>query len=87
VGFVAAGGRQLASLDVAVFCQDDSGEPTGDRWETIDLKLLPETHARMLKDGITYTGRVTVARPVKFVKVVVYDFGADRVGTLLRQVR
>jgi VWFA-related protein len=87
VGFVADGGRQLASLDVAVFCQDDSGEPTGDRWETIDLKVLPETHTRMLKDGITYSGRVTVARPVKFVKVVVYDFGADRVGTLVRQVR
>jgi len=87
VGFVAEGGRQLASLDVAVFCQDDNGEPTGDRWETMDLKLLPETHARMLKDGVTYTGRVTVARPVKFVKVVVYDFGADRVGTMMRQVR
>jgi hypothetical protein len=41
----------------------------------------------MLKDGIAYTGRVTVSRPVKFVKVVVYDFGADRVGTLMRQVR
>ena len=87
VGFIADGGRQLASLDVAVFCQDDNGEPTGDRWETIDLKLLPETHARMLKEGVTYTARVTVARPVKFVKVVVYDFGADRVGTLMRQVR
>ena len=41
----------------------------------------------MLKDGITYSSRVTVARSVKFVKVVVYDFGADRVGTLVRQVR
>jgi VWFA-related protein len=87
VSFLADGGRQLASLDIAVFCQDEQGDSTGDRWETLDLKLLPETHARMLKDGITYTGRVTVARAVKFVKVVVYDFGADRVGTLLRQVR
>lgn len=87
IGFRADNGRQLASLDIAVFCQDDSGEPTGDRWETLDLKLLPETHARMLKDGITYSSRVTVSKPVKFVKVVVYDFGGDRVGTLLRQVR
>jgi VWFA-related protein len=87
VSFLADGGRQLASLDIAVFCQDEQGDSTGDRWETLDLKLLPDTHARMLKDGITYTGRVTVARAVKFVKVVVYDFGADRVGTMLRQVR
>jgi hypothetical protein len=87
VGFLADGGRQMASLDIAVFCQDDSGEATGDRWETLNLKLLPETHATALKDGIAYSSRVTVARTVKFVKVVVYDFGADRVGTMLRQVR
>ncbi len=87
IGFRADSGRQVASLDIAVFCQDENGEPTGDRWETLDLKLLPETHARMLKDGITYSSRVTVAKPVKFVKVVVYDFGGDRVGTVLRQVR
>ena len=84
VGFLLDNGRQLASLDVAIFCQDGNGEPTGDRWETIDLKLLPETHARMLKEGITYSGRVTVSKAVKFVKVVVYDFGADRVGTMVR---
>ena len=87
VGFLLDNGRQLGSLDVAIFCQDADRESAGDRWETIDLKLLPETYARMLKDGVTYSSRVTVAKPVKFVKVVVYDFGADRVGTMVRQLR
>jgi hypothetical protein len=41
----------------------------------------------MLRDGLPYSGRVIVTGLVKHVKVVVYDYATDRVGTITRQVR
>ena len=53
----------------------------------MDLNLSDATYQRMTRDGITYSGRVVVTGLVKYVKVVVYDYTSDRIGTIMRQVR
>jgi hypothetical protein len=87
VGFTTADGRHNASLELAVFCQDADMEPVGDLWQRMDLRLTDPTYQKMLRDGIPYTGRIAPQRLVKYVKVVVYDAGADRLGTMTREIR
>jgi hypothetical protein len=87
VAFVVQGGRHRASLQVAVFCQDAEENPVGDLWQTINLNLTPATFEQLQRHGITHTARVRVTKPVAGVKVVVYDFASDRVGTVVTQVR
>jgi hypothetical protein len=41
----------------------------------------------MLRGGVTHTARVRVSKPVAGVKVAVYDYASDRVGTIVRRVR
>jgi hypothetical protein len=80
-------GRHKGGLDIAVFCQNADGDGIGDLWQKMDLNLSEPTYQRMLRDGLTYSGRVTVTGPVKHVKVVVYDYASDRIGSVMRQVR
>ena len=87
VGFLVENGLHHASLDIAVFCQDGEGEPVGYLWQTMNLKLGDASYQRVLEEGIRYTGVVTVQRPAHLVKVVVFDYGSDRIGSITRQVR
>jgi VWFA-related protein len=87
VGLTIEDGRHKGGLDIAVFCQDANGEGVGDLWQKMNLNLSEATFQRMSKEGVTYTGRITPTRLVKHVKVVVYDYASDRIGTILRQVR
>lgn len=87
VGLALDDGRHKGGLDIAVFCQNANGDGVGDLWQKMDLNLSEATYQRMLREGLPYSGRVTVAGLVKNVKVVVYDYATDRVGTIMRQVR
>jgi VWFA-related protein len=87
ISLVLDGSRHRGGLDIAVFCQNADGDPVGDIWQKMDLNLSEATYQQMLKEGLTYSGRVTVTGLVKHVKVVVYDYTSDRLGTVLRQVR
>ena len=87
IGLTVDGGRRKGSLDIAVFCQNADGDAIGDVWQKMDLNLSEATYQRMLKEGLPYTGRITVTGFVKHAKVVVYDYTSDRLGTALKQVR
>ena len=87
IGLTVADGRHKGGLDIALFCQNADGDGIGDLWQKMDLNLSEQTYQRMLRDGLTYSGRVTVTGLVKHVKVVVYDYASDRIGTVMRQVR
>ena len=87
VGLTLEDGRHKGGLDIAVFCQNANGDGVGDLWQKMDLNLSEATYQRMLREGLPYSGRVTVTGIVKHVKIVVYDYATDRVGTIVRQVR
>ncbi|MGE5834528.1 MAG: VWA domain-containing protein [Acidobacteriota bacterium] len=87
VGLTLEDGRHKGGLDIAVFCQNANGDGVGDLWQKMDLNLSAATYQRMLREGLPYSGRLTVTGAVKHVKVVVYDYATDRVGTIMRQVR
>ena len=87
VGLTLEDGRHKGGLDIAVFCQNANGDGVGDLWQKMDLNLSEATYQRMLREGLPYSGRVTVTGIVKHVKIVVYDYATDRVGTIMRHVR
>ncbi|HYN06646.1 MAG TPA: VWA domain-containing protein [Vicinamibacterales bacterium] len=87
IGLTIADGRHRGGLDIAVFCQNADGDPVGDLWQKMDLNLSDATHLRMTRAGLSYSGRIPVTGIVKYVKVVVYDYASDRIGTVMRQVR
>lgn len=81
VTFRSQGDRQVASLDISVFCGDNKDNLVGESWQKADLALKPETHQRLLRDGLSRTVRVPLKAPAANVKVIVYDYAADRLGS------
>jgi len=87
VSFTEADGHHLAFLNVAVFCGDARGNLVGELWQTIDLKLGDASFERFTREGIPYTGAVPLSGDARFVKVVIYDFAADLVGSVLVRLK
>lgn len=81
-------GVHTASLDMVVYWGEEQDRVAGELWQTIDLRLDGESYARFLREGATYTVRISVRlESPKVVKVVLYDPGADIVGSALAPVR
>lgn len=80
-------GRHTAVLDVAVYCADGNQKIVGQTRRTLNLALTEETYARTMKERISRTVRLVVTGTPRFVKAVVYDYGADRVGSVMVKLK
>ncbi len=87
VAFTDVDGLRTASLEVAIFCGDESEDLVGQLWQTVALKLEDETYRNALRDGFAHQATVAVAARPRFVKAVVYDHLADVVGSATANVR
>jgi VWFA-related protein len=74
-------------LEVALFAVDRRNRLVGERWFSLDLSLDESGHQSVLRDGIPLEGRVPVRGDATKVKVVIYDFDADAVGSVTIPVR
>ena len=81
VEFTDAGGLHAATLDVSVFCTDKKRRTVCEQWDKLDLKLAPEALERARKEGVSYGARVPLAGEPRDVKVIVYEYGADVLGS------
>jgi VWFA-related protein len=87
LSFSDVDGRKKGAIDIAVFCGDDREQLVGQSWNTVALEMTPEAFQRFLEKGLTYSGKVSVSRAAKHVKVVVYDAGADLVGSAAVKIK
>ena len=76
-----SGVQHLAALNVAVFCTDREGLTVGEQWKSLDLTVPDAMLAAVRQAGLTFTVEVPVRQPPIWVKVVVYDYGSDLIGT------
>jgi hypothetical protein len=80
-------GRHVGAIEMAFFCADQRQRLVGQIWKKMDFKLTEETRQRLLSGGLTYSTEVAVKEPPRYVKVVVYDYRADRVGSAIVRMR
>jgi VWFA-related protein len=85
--FSNVGSRRVAALNVSTFAADAREKPVGESWQKVDLNLAEETYRRYLRDGVPYTVRVPVTAQPRWVKVVVYDYGLDLLGSTVVKLR
>jgi len=86
VHFVRQGVRQEAVLDIAMFCGDEKGQPVGDAQKSAELRFDDTAFARAQQQGTTFKMTVPVRGDVRSIKVIVYDYGADLVGSAVAKV-
>jgi len=87
VPFTEEGGLHVATLQVTTFYGDARGRFLGDAWQTLELKLKPDTWARVQKDGITFSTRVPLAAEGQTFKIVIYSYEADLVGSVVTKLK
>ncbi len=83
----AGGGHFTGSLQVQILCGDEKENVVGSIKEKLALDLSEEQHRQALAEGIAYSTRVPVTGQTKYVKAVVYDFGADLLGSATVTIR
>jgi VWFA-related protein len=80
-------GLRTGQLEVQVYCGDAKQTVIGNAGQHFDLSVPEETYQQWLQTGIRRTIRVPTSAPPKYVKVVVYDYGSDRIGTAMVVVK
>jgi VWFA-related protein len=80
-------GARIGQLEVRVYCGDAKEEIVGDVAEHLDIKASDEQYQQWLQNGIRRIVRVPAFGTPKFVKVVVYDYGSDRVGSAMVTIK
>jgi hypothetical protein len=87
ISFRDEGGRHVAALEVAAFLGDGQERLVGEKWVTVDLRLRPESFARLARERLTFQIDVPATSVPRMLKVVVYDVSADKVGSTTATVR
>jgi hypothetical protein len=80
-------GRHEALLDVAVFCGNAQQDIVGRTWDQVEMRLSEEQYGRFKNGGVTFSVKVPVKSSPKYVKVVVYDYTTDKVGTMVVKLK
>ena len=86
VGIYDNGLQQRLQLDVAVFCLDRQ-YLVGYVWRRIDMTMTDERLRQFKQHGVGFTVHVPIRRSASFVKAVVYDATADRIGTAVPKIQ
>jgi hypothetical protein len=81
LGWTRAGTDWVGDLDVAIFCTDRDRELVGEARERVNLRLPDAVMTRARTSGLTVETRVRVDAAPAQVKVVVYNYASDLVGT------
>jgi VWFA-related protein len=81
LSFTAENGRRAAALDIAVYAVDAKGATVGQSLNRADLAFTEEAYQRALSVGARMPMSLPITARPRHVKVVVYDYGADLLGT------
>jgi VWFA-related protein len=87
LALTAAGGIRTGQIEVQVYAGDAKEHVVGEWNQRLDLSATDATHAGWLKAGIHHVARVAVSEKPKYIKVVVYDYGSDRLGSAMITVK
>ena len=86
LAFTFVEGVHNGRISIGVFCWDEKGIPLGNSLQTADLKLTDEVYQKVLGSGIPYKVRFPTNAGVRHVRIVVYDFKTDLIGSADKRV-
>lgn len=88
LSFTGKKGLRHASLDVALYAGDRRGASVGEALSRVDLAFPESAYQEALqKGGAAVTVRMAVKGVPVQLKAVVYDYGADLLGTTVRRIQ
>jgi hypothetical protein len=87
VAFTQVNDRYTAKLELAVFYGNAKQVVIGETWRTVDLNVNAANRERLLREGTPVTVTLPLPAGASDVKVVVYDYGSDLLGTAVAKVR
>lgn len=87
LAFEQIDGRHVAEIDVAVFVGARNQRQVGEVRRRVELKLEPESYARMQKEGVKFETMIELTGQPRYLKAVVYDYAADRLGSAVAEIK
>lgn len=81
IAFKEVNGRHTGSVQIAMFAGDAKQKLLGEHWQTVNLDLTDENYQKFLAEGASFTQRIPIQGSLRYVKVIAYDYAADRAGT------
>jgi hypothetical protein len=87
LSWVEQSGKHVVTLDVAIFVADSRERIIGESRKRATLRLSDDTFKTTLSDGLRYAVRVAVKGTPRFVKAIVYDYGADVLGSRMKRLK
>ena len=79
-------GRHVGAYDVTVFIGDGRENLVGQSYQRMDFKLSDDVRAKLLKEGVPYSISVPVSAAATYAKIIVYDYGADLLGSVIVKI-
>ena len=86
VAFAHVRDTHVAALHYAVLCADAYGSSVGEFWKTVDYQIPDSVFDQVMLTGIKLNVQVPVRQSPSFVKMIVYDYGSDLIGTVERRI-
>lgn len=83
----AEDGRLAASFEVAIYCGDGGQKIIGQARRQLDIALTGASYEKVSREGFFRDFGVAVTGKPQYVKVVVYDYEADRVGSAMVKLK
>jgi VWFA-related protein len=80
-------GKHLAEVDIVILCADDRGRLIGEVTRSIEMQLTPASLQSFVRDGGHFDTTLTVPGRPAHVKVIVYEYLTDRVGSATGKVK
>jgi hypothetical protein len=87
VAFTTVEGRHVADLDLVIYAADGTERILSETRHRIDLKLKDENYQRSLREGIPFEVTMRAPVPPRYVKVIVYDYAADLLGSAIATLK
>jgi VWFA-related protein len=85
--FARTASGPMAAISQAVLCLDASGRTVGEVWRTLNVRVAPENYDTVRKEGLKIPVTLDVTASPSMIRVIVYDYGSDLLGSTYMRKR
>jgi hypothetical protein len=87
VRFELVEGRYTATIDIAIYAGSERESVVGDTLKKVELRLPEDMYRAVVREGASFTARIPLSADPEHVKVVVYDYASDLLGSAVAKLK